>query len=141
MPAPAQAPAPVPAKEADQKPPASPKAENVDLTPDIMSESNDVPVQADHREEPTVSVVADEEMADVEGTESKEQTMEVDAPQPSEPIAAGEVLRESIEEVATIKEEQQPVDETSSLAAPLPETSAPMEDDNETKPDAMESST
>jgi hypothetical protein len=98
-------------------------------------------VQADNREEPTVSVAADEEMADVEGRESKEETMEVDAPQPSETIAAGDVLRESTEEVSANKGEQPPVDEVNTLAAPPPETSVPMEDDNESKPDAMASST
>lgn len=131
-------PAPAPAKDADQKPPASPKAENAGPTSDVMSESNDVPVQADSREEPTVSVAADEEMADVEGTKSKEQTMEVDAPQPSETIAAGDVLRESTEEVSANKGEQPPVN---TLAAPSPETSVPMEDDKDSKPDAMASST
>jgi hypothetical protein len=137
----APAPAPAPAKDTDQKPPASPKAENADSTSDVMSESNDVPVQADNSEEPTVSVAADEERADVEGRESKEETMEVDAPQPSETIAAGDVLRESTEEVSANKGEQPPVDEVNTLAAPPPETSVPMEDDNESKPDAMASST
>lgn len=141
VPAPEPAPALAPAKDADENPIASPKTEDADPTPDIMSESNDVPVQADSREEPTVSVAADEEMADVEAAESKEQTMEVDAPQPSETIAAGDVLKESTEEVSTSKEEQQPVDEASTVAAPPPEMSAPMEEESESKPDVTASST
>ena len=144
VPAPESAlPAPVPAEGTDQNLPASPKAENADSTPDIMSESVDVAVHTDNNiEEPTVSVAADEEMADVEGTESKEQTMEVDVPQPSEATAAGVVLKESTEEVSASEQEQPPVDKANTSAAPTAsETSVPMEDENESKPDVMASST
>ncbi|KAG0582530.1 hypothetical protein KC19_3G066600 [Ceratodon purpureus] len=144
VPAPESAlPAPVPAEGTDQNLPASPKAENADSTPDIMSESVDVAVHTDNNiEEPTVSVAADEEMADVEGTESKEQTMEVDVPRPSEATAAGVVLKEYTEEVSASEQEQPPVDKANTSAAPTAsETSVPMEDENESKPDVMASST
>lgn len=161
----ASVPAPTPANDADQNPQASPKRENVDSTADIIiSESKD----ADSSEDIVISeskdvLTADEHMAEAENTESKERSMDVDtdAPQPSETIEkepsmdvdvdvpqpsetiAAEQSAEQPSEVAAGKDEEQPVDEVNTLVEPPPDTSepAPMVDDNESKGDAMESST
>jgi len=129
-------PAPTPAKDADQKPLVSPKREDADI---ITSESKDV------------LVAADEHMADTESTELKERSMDVDAPQPAEVIAAEEGSRENSLEVKD--EPGQPiVDEvnTSSVppseqantsSEPPPDTvSAPIVDNEESK-EVLESST
>jgi len=133
-------PAPAPtlalAKDADLKPVESPKRENADSNPNITSKSNDGPVETDLKEVATASVAADEEMVDTVNTESKEEPMDVDGPQPSETIAAGEGSKDNASEVSAGKEEWQLVDAADVAAAAPTETnqqSAPMVDRNESE--------
>lgn len=117
-------PAPTPelalAKDEDPKPAESPR---IDSNSDITNEKV-----------ATASVAADEEMVDTVSTESKEEPMEVDGPQPSGMIIAAEAgskENEASEVVSAGKEEWQLVDAADIPATETNEQSAPMVDRNE----------
>jgi serine/threonine-protein phosphatase 4 regulatory subunit 2 len=133
---PAPTPEPAVAKEADSKPTESPRRENADSNSEITSTSSDGPVEAEIKG-PVAAVAADEEMVDTVSTESKEEPMEVDGPQPSGTVAAeDDGTKENVPEVPAVTDEWHLVDAADISASAPPETnqeSAAMVDRNDSE--------